>query len=126
MARMAGGPMAKLKARWKKPDADQRPWIPPKLGIAYAAMTATRGPATAAATQSPPHGMTVRASVTATSQVAVTNITKRGRTRTGRIGAHSGNAQRARPSRARVERAHVAMPPATPQAYDGRRWMATL
>jgi hypothetical protein len=118
--------MAKLKARWKNPEADQRPWIPPKLGIAYAAMAATRGPATAAATQSPRQGMTVAASSPAASQVAVTKTTRRRRTCTGRVGAHCGNAQRACPSRARAGRTRVAMPPATPQAYDGRRKMAAL
>ena len=84
MVRMAGGPMAKLKARWKNPEADQIPRMAPNLGIANAAMAATRGPATAAATQSPfLHDMTVRASIADPSQVAVTNATKRGRTCTG-------------------------------------------
>ena len=53
----------------------------PNLGIANAAMAATRGPATAAATQSPfLHDMTVRASIADPTQVAVTKPTKRGRT----------------------------------------------
>ena len=96
MVRIAGGPMVKLNARWKKPDAAHLAWTPPKLGTAYAAMPSTSRPAKPAAIQGSDQVMTVNASTAEATQVKATKLAKGTPSRTGGLGVDGGSAQSTR------------------------------